>query len=91
MAAALNPDAAYAIRNIKVQKGKLVIDEELRAELRGEGYSDAEIDLPLPHALERGGGLSDPVKILPRIRWALSYVRPAPNRGGAKPAKPSRW
>ena len=52
MASALNPDAAYAIRNIWVEKGKLVINEELRADLRGEGHSDAEIDLALPRALE---------------------------------------
>ena len=74
MAAALNPDAAYAIRNIKVEKGKLIIGEELRADLRSETCGDAEIDLALPRALERGGGSTDPIKLLPRIHWAISYV-----------------
>src|SRR5262249_61385104 len=89
MVAALSEDAGYAFRNIKVVKGKLVIGEELRADLRGEGHSGADIDLALPRALERGGGSSDPTKILPRIRWALSYVRqdkakipPRPNTFG---------
>ena len=82
MAAALSEDAGYAFRNIKVVKGKLIIGEELRGDLRndGERYTDAEIDQALPRALERAGGLSDPTKILPRIRWALSYVRPGKDK-----------
>jgi hypothetical protein len=75
MSGGLSPDAAYAVRNIRVEKGKLVIGDELRADLRNEGHSDANIDLAFPRALERGGGLSDPTKILPRIRWALSFIR----------------
>jgi hypothetical protein len=74
MAAALNPDAAYAIRNIKVEKGKLIIGDELRADLRSETCGNAEIDLALPRALERLGGSTDPIKLLPRIHWAISYV-----------------
>ena len=74
MAAALSPDAAYAVRNIKVEKGRLVIGDELRADLRTAACDDAEIDLALPRALERAGGSTDPIKLLPRIHWAISYV-----------------
>jgi hypothetical protein len=77
VASALNPEAAYAFRNIKVEKGGLVIGEELRTDLRNDKqrYTDAEIDMALPRALERAGGSTDPTRILPKIRWALSYVR----------------
>ena len=74
MAAALSADAAYAFRNIKVEKGRLVIGDELRADLRTPACGDVEIDLALPRALERAGGSIDPMKLLPRIHWAISYV-----------------
>jgi hypothetical protein len=87
MAAALNPESAYAFDNVRIEDGALVIGEPLRAKLRDEGNSDADIDLALPRALERAGLSTDPVKLLRGIRWALSYVRQ--DKAKSKAGKPS--
>jgi hypothetical protein len=87
MVAALSPEAAYAYDNVRVEKGALVIGEALRADLRGEGYADADIDLALPRALDRAGLATDPVKLLRGVRWALSYVRQ--DKAKLKAVKPS--
>jgi hypothetical protein len=72
MAAGLSPEAGYAYRNIKVAKGELVIGDELRADLRNDKhcYTDAEIDLALPRALERAG----------RPRMKLGYPSPSESK-----------
>ena len=93
MAEAFGGEAAFAARNIKVEKGRIIIGDELRTMLRGEGNTDADIDLALPRALERANGSTDPLRILPRIRWALSYVHQnakGASKGSGKP-KLSRW
>jgi hypothetical protein len=87
MAAALNPEAAYAFENVRIEDGALVIGEPLRAKLRSEGNADADIDLALPRALDRAGLSTDPVKLLRGIRWALSYVHQ--DKAKLKAAKPS--
>jgi hypothetical protein len=78
--AALSPDAAYATRNITVEKGRVTIGEELRSDLRCDGYTDEQINLSLPRGLERaqkttGGRDPKPLVILHSIRWALSYIK----------------
>jgi hypothetical protein len=99
MADAFGGEAAFAARNIKVEKGRIIISDEFRTMLRGEGNTDAHIDLALPRALERAIGSIDPLRILPRIRWALSYVRQDAQKTTSahiagpqkRPVKPSRY
>jgi hypothetical protein len=90
MAAALSLEAAYAIRNIEVTKGKLVVAQELHGDLCNEGYSASEIELALPRALDRSGGSGDAMKILRSIRWALSYVRQDQAKSGKGTAASAR-
>jgi hypothetical protein len=88
MASALNPDAAFALRNIKTSpSGKLEIGDELRIEL-AKTYSDSQIERALERAPSQLGSLQNPLKVIAQIRRCASYAkqddekRAGPNFGG---------
>jgi hypothetical protein len=96
MGAALNPEIAFAERNVTVnQYGELEIGGELRERLRAVA-TDEQIDLALPRALERAQGSRDPMRLLEKINYALSYARqdaagrsPLKTGFGGKTTRPS--
>lgn len=75
MAAALNPDAAYALRNVTVkQSGRIVIGEEYRNELR-ETFTDSQIDRGVERAPSQLGSTRDPLKVMRQIERCASYAK----------------
>jgi hypothetical protein len=76
----IDADTEYAARNITVEKGRITIGEDLRCDLRCDGYTDEQITLSLPRGLERaqkasGGRDTKPLAILHGIRTALSFIK----------------
>jgi hypothetical protein len=73
--------AGYATRNITVDgKGRIAIGEELRGDLRCDGYTDEQINWSLPRGWERAqeksrGRDPKPLAILQGIRSALSFIK----------------
>jgi hypothetical protein len=93
MGAALNPQIAFAERNITITaSGKLTIGSEFRDELR-QAFTDAQIDGALDCTLSAMGSNRNPVQIVTQVRRQCVY-RKADAAKGQKPARPvklSRW
>ena len=93
MGAALNPEIAFAERNITITpSGKLTIGSEFRDELR-EAFTDAEIDGALDCTLSAMGSNRNPVQIVAQVRRQCVYRKSDAAKGQkpAKPLKPSRY
>ncbi len=75
MGAALNPEVAYAERNIVISpSGKLTIGQELRTELR-EAFTDEQIDGALDCTLAPMGTNRNKVQILAQLRRQCTFKR----------------
>ena len=86
-------EVAFAERNIWVTNlGDLEIGPELLGHLTGtKGFTEEEIHLALPRALQRAGDDRSPVRLLGAIHEQLSYLRQdtAKRRGKVSKEKPA--
>lgn len=88
MASALNPAAAFALRNVSfTPSSKLEIGDELRREL-SRTYSESQIERALERTPSQLSSTRDPLKVIAQIRRCASYAkqddekRAGPNFGG---------
>jgi hypothetical protein len=90
MAAALNPDAAFAERNITITaSGRLEIGEELRADLR-KAYTDEWIDGAADCTLSAMGSNRNKVQIVTQLRRQCVFRKDdAAKATKWQPAKPT--
>ena len=92
MAAALNGDAAYALRNISVEpSGKIEIADEFRSDLRKQ-YTDSQIDRGLDRAPARCANLDlsksrNLLKLRDAIRSCASYAKQDDEKEATRLAK----
>jgi len=83
MAASLNPEVAYAERNITITpSGRLVIGDQFRDELR-QAFTDTQIDGALNCALAAMGTDRNKVRIAQQVRRQCTFKRDNEMKAGA--------
>ncbi len=89
MAASLNPEVAYAERNITVTpSGKLVIGDELRADLR-QAFTDEEISGGMDCTLAAMGTNRNKVQIQAQLRRQCTFKRDNRKHASAGKGQPA--